>query len=225
MEALYLDTSAAVKLFKQEPESAALDQWLAGRGSALVLMSDLTRCELRRALEAAGVRTTQAGAVAVDDMLATNVPHVYAIGDVTDRLNLTPVAIAEGHNLADRLFCRHAPHTWSFTEDVARMLIVAGTDPRAWGSAWHVPSNEPRSQREAIGDLALATGFGHVRVSTLPTVLLRGIGLVSPLVRELRETEYQFREAFVMDSSAAQEAFGLKPASWEEVVAVSAGSR
>ncbi|MBV9857190.1 MAG: type II toxin-antitoxin system VapC family toxin [Streptosporangiaceae bacterium] len=54
MEALYLDTSAAVKLFKQEPESAALDQWLAGRGSALVLTSDLTRCELRRALEAAG---------------------------------------------------------------------------------------------------------------------------------------------------------------------------
>lgn len=55
MEALYLDTSAAVKLFKQEPESAALDRWLADCGSALVLTSDLTRCELRRALEAVGV--------------------------------------------------------------------------------------------------------------------------------------------------------------------------
>lgn len=56
MQVLYLDTSAAVKLFKQEPESGALDQWLADRGSTLVLTSDLTRCELRRALEAAGVR-------------------------------------------------------------------------------------------------------------------------------------------------------------------------
>jgi uncharacterized protein len=68
MEALYLDTSAAVKLFKQEPESAALDQWLASRGSALVLTSDVTRCELRRALENAGV-----GAAArreADDWLA-----------------------------------------------------------------------------------------------------------------------------------------------------------
>ena len=55
MEALYLDTSAAVKLFKQEPESAVLDRWLTGRGSALVLTSDLTRCELRHALEAAKV--------------------------------------------------------------------------------------------------------------------------------------------------------------------------
>jgi predicted nucleic acid-binding protein len=55
MQVVYLDTSAAVKLFKQEPESVALDQWLADQGSALVLTSDLTRCELRRALEAAGV--------------------------------------------------------------------------------------------------------------------------------------------------------------------------
>jgi nucleoside-diphosphate-sugar epimerase len=114
------------------------------------------------------------------------------------------------------------PHTWSFTEDVARMLVVAGTDPRAWGQAWHAPSNEPRSQREAIGDLALAAGSGAVRVGTIPSVLLRGMGLASPLMRELRETEYQFRDAFVMDSSAAQETFGLKPTPWEEVVAVTA---
>jgi nucleoside-diphosphate-sugar epimerase len=114
------------------------------------------------------------------------------------------------------------PHTWSFTGDVARMLVVAGTDPRAQGRAWHAPSNEPRSQREAIGDLALAAGSGSVRVRTVPSVLLRGMGLASPLMRELRETEYQFRDAFVMDSSAAQEAFGLKPTPWAEVVALTA---
>ena len=49
--------------------------------------------------------------------------------------------------------------------------------------------------------------------------MLRGLGLGSPLLRELRETEYQFRDDFVMDSSAAQAAFDLKPTPWEEVVA------
>jgi hypothetical protein len=44
-------------------------------------------------------------------------------------------------------------------------------------------------------------------------------------MRELRETEYQFRDDFVMDSSAAQASFGLKPASWEEMVAVTVKSR
>jgi len=117
------------------------------------------------------------------------------------------------------------PHTWSFTDDVARMLVVAGTDPRAWGGAWHVPSNEPLSQRQVIDDLARIADAGRVRVGTIPSALLYGMGLVSPLMRELRETEYQFRADFVMDSSAAQATFGLKPTSWEEIVAATVRGR
>jgi nucleoside-diphosphate-sugar epimerase len=117
------------------------------------------------------------------------------------------------------------PHTWSFTDDVARMLVTAGTDPRAWGRAWHVPSNEPLSQRQVIGDFARAAGVGQVRVGEIPSVVLAGMGLVSPLLREVRETEYQFRDDFVMDSSAAQAAFGLKPAPWEEIVAETVRTR
>ena len=117
------------------------------------------------------------------------------------------------------------PHTWSFTDDVARMLVTAGTDPRAWGRAWHVPSNEPLSQRQVIGDFARAAGVGQVRVGEIPSVVLRGMGLVSPLLREVRETEYQFRDDFVMDSSAAQAAFGLKPAPWEGIVAETVRTR
>ncbi len=113
-------------------------------------------------------------------------------------------------------------HTWSYTYDVARMLVVAGTDPRAWGRAGHVPSNAPRSQHEAIGDFARAAGVGAIRVGTVPPVLLHGMGLVWPLMRELRETEYQFRDDFVMDSSAAQATFGLKPAAWAQIVAATA---
>jgi len=115
---------------------------------------------------------------------------------------------------ADRL------HTWSFTEDVAGMLVVAGADPDAWGHAWHVPSNEPRTQREVISDLGAAAGTGPARVRPVPSTVLAGMGLVWPLMRELRETEYQFRDDFVMDSSAAQATFGLKPTAWEEIVAV-----
>jgi len=55
-------------------------------------------------LEALGVAMQKGGAIAVDEHWRTNVPNIYAIGDVTDRLNLTPVAIAEGHALADALF-------------------------------------------------------------------------------------------------------------------------
>lgn len=55
-------------------------------------------------LEAAGVATDAKGAVLVDGYSATSVPGIHAVGDVTNRINLTPVAIREGHALADTLF-------------------------------------------------------------------------------------------------------------------------
>ncbi len=55
-------------------------------------------------LEAAAVKIGARGEIPVGQDFATNVPHIYALGDVTDRLNLTPVATAEGHALADTLF-------------------------------------------------------------------------------------------------------------------------
>jgi len=55
-------------------------------------------------LDAAGVALDVTGAVVVDDRSTTNVSSIHAVGDVTNRVNLTPVAIREGHALADRLF-------------------------------------------------------------------------------------------------------------------------
>ena len=55
-------------------------------------------------LEDLGVILTPNGAVKVNEGLTSNAPWLHAVGDVTDRINLTPVAIREGHALADRLF-------------------------------------------------------------------------------------------------------------------------
>jgi glutathione reductase (NADPH) len=54
-------------------------------------------------LEKAGVALAK-GAIAVDAFSRTSVPNIYAVGDVTDRINLTPVAIREGHAFADTVF-------------------------------------------------------------------------------------------------------------------------
>ena len=55
-------------------------------------------------LDEAGVRVSGNGAVIVDDRSCTSVPSIFAVGDVTDRVNLTPVAIGEGHAFADSEF-------------------------------------------------------------------------------------------------------------------------
>jgi glutathione reductase (NADPH) len=64
-------------------------------------------------LERAGVAVAGNGAVIVNAENVTAQKHIFAIGDVSNKLNLTPVAIAEGHHLADRLFAKQV-RSWSF---------------------------------------------------------------------------------------------------------------
>jgi glutathione reductase (NADPH) len=55
-------------------------------------------------LKEAGVEIAKNGGIAVDEYSRTTAPNVYAVGDVTNRINLTPVAIREGHAFADTVF-------------------------------------------------------------------------------------------------------------------------
>lgn len=55
-------------------------------------------------LESAGVAVSDVGAIIVDEWSKTNVPSIWAVGDVTDRVALTPVAIREGHAFAETEF-------------------------------------------------------------------------------------------------------------------------
>ena len=55
-------------------------------------------------LEALGVKLDGLGEVVVDRFSTSTVPSIHAVGDVTNRINLTPVAVREGHALADTLF-------------------------------------------------------------------------------------------------------------------------
>jgi glutathione reductase (NADPH) len=58
----------------------------------------------RLGLAEVGVKLDERGAVVVDEWQRSTVPNIYAVGDVTDRLNLTPVAIAEGRAIAETLY-------------------------------------------------------------------------------------------------------------------------
>jgi nucleoside-diphosphate-sugar epimerase len=110
------------------------------------------------------------------------------------------------------------PRGWSFMDDVACALVTLGGDERAYGRAWHVPS-AIRSQRQALTDLAAALGRPQPRVSGIPWPVLRGIGLGSPMMREVVDVRHQFDQPYVIDASATTATFGLTATPWSEVVA------
>ena len=88
------DGSFSLRLAEGEPIETDLVMYATGRAPNT---KDI-------GLEEAGVEINDNGAVAVDGYSRTSVPHVFAIGDVTGRSNLTPVAITEGAAVAQTLF-------------------------------------------------------------------------------------------------------------------------
>ncbi|MGY4910961.1 NAD-dependent epimerase/dehydratase family protein [Micromonospora aurantiaca (nom. illeg.)] len=111
-----------------------------------------------------------------------------------------------------------APHTWTYVGDVARTLVAAATDPRAWGRAWHVPSAPPMSMRALADRAAQRAGAPAPRLTRMPYPVLWLGGLADPFARELRETAHQFAGPFVMDSTAASETFGIEGTPLDRVV-------
>ncbi|MCW2741069.1 MAG: NAD-dependent epimerase/dehydratase [Blastococcus sp.] len=128
---------------------------------------------------------------------------------------VTPRALA-GKTV--RMFGRvDLPHSFTDVRDMGRALAAVAQAPQAWGRVWHAPTNPAVTQTQAVADVCRAVGREPVKVKAWPWALLGLGGLVVPLLREMRETEYQFKRPYVLDSSAITRELGLEPTPWAEV--------
>ncbi|MDX6256650.1 MAG: hypothetical protein QOJ11_2984 [Frankiales bacterium] len=98
-------------------------------------------------------------------------------------------------------------HTYSYVPDVAAGLITLGADERAIGQVWHLPGPETVTTRQALR--LLAEQMSHpIEIRPVPALLVRALGLVSPMMRSLAEMAYQFEEPFVLDTAKFRSTFG-----------------
>jgi len=105
------------------------------------------------------------------------------------------------------------PHSWTYLPDFARALVAAGSTPAAWGRAWHVPTAEPLTFRE------LGARFApNPRIAPVPAPVVRALGLVVPLLREVAAVADHFSQPYVMDTAASSRVLGFVATPWDQVV-------
>jgi len=100
---------------------------------------------------------------------------------------------------------------------MARALVAVAGAPQTWGRVWHAPTNAPVTQAQAVADVCRAAGREPVKVKAYPPGTMAIGGLFVAGMRELQETEDQFRRPYVLDSSAIERELGLTPTPWDEV--------
>ncbi|MCL3818378.1 NAD-dependent epimerase/dehydratase family protein [Aeromicrobium wangtongii] len=115
------------------------------------------------------------------------------------------------------------PHTFTDVLDAARLLVAAADDSSAHGRLWHVPSNPPRTQEQALTDVMAVLDRPAPKVSAIPTPLLRLGSRFTPMAREIADLAYQWERPYVLDDSAARTHFAMEPTPWDEVCRRTAG--
>jgi nucleoside-diphosphate-sugar epimerase len=102
-------------------------------------------------------------------------------------------------------------HSYTYTLDCARALCLLAEADDAFGQVWHLPTaHPPLTGREFIGLAAEALGVAP-RVAVLPAWMMKTLGLVVPMMRELGEMLYQNDRDYVFDSSKFERRFTFTP--------------
>lgn len=113
-------------------------------------------------------------------------------------------------------------HSWSYLPDIVTTLIAASDRTGDWGRIWHVPSGAVSRTDIAV---QLNKRYGtRGRVSGYPQWLLRSLGAVNPMMREVWASSYQFRVPYVIDSAETERELGVAATPWEEALAATAES-
>jgi nucleoside-diphosphate-sugar epimerase len=99
------------------------------------------------------------------------------------------------------------PHTYIYIHDFARALVMLGESEHAYGEVWHVPSAPTITTRDLVALVGEELGR-KLSLRAAPAWMISALGLVNPVMRELRETAYQFTAPFVVDHSRFERIFG-----------------
>lgn len=171
-------------------------------------------------LVAAGVTLDQRGAIVVDEWSRTSVPHIYAVGDVTGRVALTPVAIREAHAVADTVFgnrptpiYHHLIPTAVFSQPAAACVGLSEPAAQAAGHELRIFRAKFRPMR-----YALSGRDEHVRIKLVvdaKTDRVLGLHMVGADAPEIVQaaaiaitmgaTKADFDRTFAMHPTTAEE--------------------
>jgi nucleoside-diphosphate-sugar epimerase len=108
-------------------------------------------------------------------------------------------------------------HTYSFTPDVARGLVALGSRKDTAG-VWMLPVQPAESTRAVVARFASALGR-DIPIASLPTWLVRAVGVFDPTMRELAEMTYQWKQPYTVDDAKFRSTFGFGATAWDEAVA------
>ena len=145
--------------------------------------------------------------------LDNNYAYGRVTGPMTEKNEIRPVS-RKGRVRATAL--RMLDEAASYTPDLGDALVILGTDSRARGRAWHLPTASPALTSKEYMSVATGSPGAHHAMSALT---MRIGALFNRSARETLEMSYQYTESYRFDSSVFETTFGMTPTPYEKGIA------
>ncbi|MEQ1687661.1 MAG: glutathione-disulfide reductase [Sphingopyxis sp.] len=174
-------------------------------------------------LAEAGVALDGAGAVVVDDYSQSSLPSIYAVGDVTGRVQLTPVAIREGHAFADSVFGGHVrtvaydhiPTAVFSSPPIAGVGLTEEAARAKFGDEMHVYRSDFRPMKNVVSGREERGLYKMITAGAKETVV--GLHMIGPDSSEILQAAAVAVKAG-LTKAAFDDTMALHPSMAEELV-------
>jgi len=110
-----------------------------------------------------------------------------------------------------------ARHTWACARDFAAGMVAVGGDEEAMGETWHCPCPEPLTQRQML-ELIFAEVGSPMKAQAMPGFMLAILSWFMPIMRELREMNYQWQSDYDFRCDKICDRYGLTPTPHPEAI-------
>lgn len=135
----------------------------------------------------------------------------YGPGKVNSMLSETVFKNFAKGKKANWLGNPNCKHSYTYTPDAGKATAILGNTPDAYGEVWHLPTApQPLTGREWIENIASEMNQ-KPRFQTAGSGLLWMMGLFVPIMKEIREMNYQNDRDYVFNSSKFEKRFNFKP--------------
>jgi nucleoside-diphosphate-sugar epimerase len=104
----------------------------------------------------------------------------------------------------------HTIHTYTFTPDAGKATALLGNTADAYNQVWHVPTTKEKLTIQQWIELIAEEIHVAPKIQTIPTWMLRVLGVFNPTIKELPEMLYQNEVDYVFDSSKFEKRFGIQ---------------
>jgi nucleoside-diphosphate-sugar epimerase len=107
-------------------------------------------------------------------------------------------------------------HSFIYSKDIGKSVTLLGNTKDAYNQVWHLPTTDQKLTSRQWIELMMGTMKKQKKIQTMPDWMINVLGIFVPILRELQDVGYQFKQDYFFNSSKFNKRFNLNPVSPEE---------